>query len=85
MTSGKNPDSAMPRKKRRANRPPKLCAAADSRVMAPKMNMRMGRTRAGPYFFPRMATGGAKTTKGTKKMEMSRLYWPSLNLRSEMR
>lgn len=62
MTSGKKPDSAIPRKKRRANRPPKLFAAADSSVMEPKMNMRIGSTLAAPYFFPMMAVGGAKTT-----------------------
>lgn len=62
MTRGKNPDSAIPRKKRRANRPPKLVAAADSSVMEPKVNMRMGSTLAAPYFLPIMAVGGAKTT-----------------------
>lgn len=82
MTRGKKPDSAMPRKNRRAKMPPKLKAAADSSVMEPKVNMRMGRTLAGPYFLPRMATGGAKTTKGTKKMDTSRLYWLGLKLRS---
>ena len=62
MTSGKKPDSAMPRKNRRANRPPKLVAAADSSVMEPKVNMRTGSTLAAPYFLPRMAVGGAKMT-----------------------
>jgi hypothetical protein len=62
MTSGKKPDSAMPRKKRRANMPPKFFAAAPSSVMEPKTNMRMGRTRAGPNFLPSMAMGGAKMT-----------------------
>jgi hypothetical protein len=52
----------MPRKKRRAKSPPKFCAAAASSVMEPKVNMRMGSTRAGPNFLPMMAVGGAKTT-----------------------
>lgn len=82
MTRGKKPDSAMPRKNRRAKMPPKLKAAAPRRVMEPKVNMRMGRTRAGPNFFPKIATGGAKRTKGTKKMDTRRLYWPSLKFRS---
>jgi hypothetical protein len=82
MTNGKNPDSAAPRKKRKAKRPPKLLAAADRRVMDPKMNMRIGSTRAGPKRLPRMATGGAKTTYGTKKIEMSKLYWFGAKLRS---
>jgi len=62
MTSGKKPDSAMPKKNRKANSPPKLLAAAESSVIEPKVNMRIGRTRAAPNFLPRMVTGGAKTT-----------------------
>jgi hypothetical protein len=37
---------------------------------------RHGSTRAGPYLLPTMEMGGAKTTKGTKKMLRTRLYWP---------
>lgn len=62
MTRGKKPDSAIPSRKRSANMPPKFWAAAESSVMEPKVNMRMGRTRAAPNFLPMMAVGGAKTT-----------------------
>lgn len=85
MTSGKKPDSATPKKNRNAKSPPKFVAAAESNVIEPKVNMRIGRTRAAPNFFPRMATGGAKTTYGTKKMDTRRLYWPGAKLRSGTR
>jgi hypothetical protein len=62
MTSGKKPDSAMPRKNRKAKRPPKFCTQAARRVMDPKVNIRMGRTLAAPNFLPMMATGGANMT-----------------------
>lgn len=60
MTSRKKPDSAILRKKRRANRPPNLLAAADS-VIERNVNMSMGSTLAASYFLPRMAVGGANT------------------------
>jgi len=82
MTRGKKPDSAFPRKKRTTKRPPKLTVAAPSNVMEPKVNIKMERTRAGPNRLPSMATGGANSTYGTKKMEITRLYWPGLKLRS---
>ncbi|CAG1998846.1 unnamed protein product [Fusarium graminearum] len=74
MTSGKKPDSATPRKKRRAKSPPKFWTQAANKVMEPKVNMRIGRTLAGPYFLPIIATGGAKMTYGTKKIDTKRLY-----------
>jgi hypothetical protein len=49
-------------------------AAAESRVKEPKENIRTGRTRAGLNFLPSMEKGGAKITKGTKKIDSSRLY-----------
>lgn len=62
MTSGRKADSAIPRNQRIAKRPPKLYAAADNSVNEPKVNMRIGRTLAGPNFFPSIASGGAKIT-----------------------
>jgi hypothetical protein len=85
MTSGKKPDSAMPRKNLNAKRPPKFCTQAANRVIDPKVNIRMGRTLAGPYFLPMIAVGGAKMTYGTKKIDTRRLYCPGLKLRSEGR
>lgn len=82
MTRGKKAASDIPRNQRRAKMPLKLKAAAERRVREPKENMRHGRTRAGLNFFPNMAIGGAKMTYGTKKMDNSRLYCPSLKLRS---
>lgn len=82
MTSGKKADSAMPKNQRIAKRPPKLYAAADNKVNEPKVNMSIGRTLAGPKRFPSMASGGAKITYGTKKMDSSRLYWSGLKWRS---
>ena len=84
MTNGKKPLSAIPRKKRKAKMPPKLVAAAEHRVMVPKVNMRIGRTRDGPKRLPIMATGGAKTTYGTKKMDTSKLYLASGKPRSRL-
>lgn len=82
MTSGKKADSAMPRNHRSANTPPNLCVAAISSVHDPKLNIRIGSTREGPNFLPSIATGGAKSTYGTKKIPTIRLYWPSLKPRS---
>lgn len=71
---GKKAASAIPKNHRRAKIPEKFLAAAVRRVMEPKVNIMTGRARAGPYFLPSMANGGAKITKGTKKMERMRLY-----------
>lgn len=72
----------MPRNQRSAKMPPKFLAAEDSSVKEPNESIKMGSTRAGLNFFPSMANGGAKITKGTKKMDNSKLYWLGLKWRS---
>jgi hypothetical protein len=62
--------------------PLKLNAAEDNMVKEPNENIRIGNARAGLYFFPSIANGGAKTTNGTKKIDSKRLYWFGLKFRS---
>ncbi len=82
MTTGKKAASAMPRNQRTAKSPPKLVVAAVRSVMEPKDSIMRGSERAGPNFLLSRAKGSAQRTKGMKKIDMTRLYWPSLKPRS---
>ena len=82
MTRGKKADSAMPSNHRIAKMPPKFLVAAVSNVSEPKQNIKIGRTRAGPYFLPSIAIGGANKTNGMKNIPTIWLYCPGEKFKS---